>query len=207
MLYKEINQKFTDVVNSYLAEGYHFNTGTMGGEEDSYSCGNLSFSDLAKVDLTNGSQTVRVNLGSFSYHENDKQFYGIRLSVKVSYIKAIADRERNIDNFFGGETILEQRFYQIKYPAKWYGTKEEAIAQQEKAKKREEERRRLELLRRRMIEFDLAKAAPIVFPYVRRQPRCENVKLSDISGVAKDNRDSAFYFVRVEGKTTYTITR
>ena len=62
MKYSDINKMFTTEVNKYLAQGYRFNTASMNGSQ----------SELAKVDLTNGTEIIRIVARTFS-KEWDKQ--------------------------------------------------------------------------------------------------------------------------------------
>ena len=56
MTYADINKMFTAEVSKYLARGYHFNTASMSGSQG----------ETAKVDLTNGTEIIRVLLRTFS---------------------------------------------------------------------------------------------------------------------------------------------
>ena len=62
MKYSDINKMFTTEVNKYLAQGYRFNTASMNGSQG----------ELAKVDLTNGTEIIRIVARTFS-KEWDKQ--------------------------------------------------------------------------------------------------------------------------------------
>ena len=55
MTYADINKMFTAEVSKYLARGYHFNTASMSGSQG----------ETAKVDLTNGTEIIRVLLRTF----------------------------------------------------------------------------------------------------------------------------------------------
>ena len=68
MKYSDINKMFTTEVNKYLAQGYRFNTASMNGSQG----------ELAKVDLTNGTEIIRIVARTFS-KEWDKQ--GVELFV------------------------------------------------------------------------------------------------------------------------------
>ena len=68
MKYSDINKMFTTEVNKYLAQGYRFNTASMNGSQG----------ELAKVDLTNGTEIIRIVAHTFS-KEWDKQ--GVELFV------------------------------------------------------------------------------------------------------------------------------
>lgn len=200
MLYKEINQKFTDVVNSYLVKGYRFNTGTMEDGHSRSSSVNESCSDITHADLTDGSEIVRVKLENFSSREESYYFHGIRLSVGILSIHGSADVKHDswVSISAKLDVIQQERFYNIG--SQWYVTKEEATARLEKSCERQEAARGVSQLLKQKIELNLAKAAPIVLPYIRRQPRCKTVKLADIISVTKHDRNTASYYVKVKGK-------
>lgn len=56
MKFIDINRKFTAAVSSYIEQGYSINAGTMGGSQG----------EIANIDLTNGTEIIRVLLTSFN---------------------------------------------------------------------------------------------------------------------------------------------
>jgi len=50
MKFETINRKFTEVVSEWIGKGYAFNTATMGGSQG----------EIAKVDLTDGKEIIRI---------------------------------------------------------------------------------------------------------------------------------------------------
>lgn len=50
MKFIDINREFTAAANSYMAQGYYINAGTMGGSQG----------EVAHIDLTNGTEIIRV---------------------------------------------------------------------------------------------------------------------------------------------------
>ena len=61
MTYANINKRFSEIVTEYLNKGYTFNTATMGGSQG----------EVAKVDLTDGTNIIRISIESFSnWQEN-----------------------------------------------------------------------------------------------------------------------------------------
>ena len=61
MTYKDINNRFTQIVAEYIAKGYTFNTSSMGGSQG----------EIANIDLTNGTEIIRIVVSSFSnWREN-----------------------------------------------------------------------------------------------------------------------------------------
>lgn len=55
MKFIDINREFTAAANSYMAQGYYINAGTMGGSQG----------EVAHIDLTNGTEIIRVLLTTF----------------------------------------------------------------------------------------------------------------------------------------------
>ena len=49
MKFIDINREFTAAANSYMAQGYYINAGTMGGSQG----------EVAHIDLTNGTENIR----------------------------------------------------------------------------------------------------------------------------------------------------
>lgn len=56
MKFIDINREFTAAANSYMAQGYYINAGTMGGSQG----------EVAHIDLTNGTEIIRVLLTTFN---------------------------------------------------------------------------------------------------------------------------------------------
>ena len=48
MKFIDINREFTAAANSYMAQGYYINAGTMGGSQG----------EVAHIDLTNGTEII-----------------------------------------------------------------------------------------------------------------------------------------------------
>ena len=56
MKFIDINREFTAAASSYMAQGYYINAGTMGGSQG----------EVAHIDLTNGTEIIRVLLTTFN---------------------------------------------------------------------------------------------------------------------------------------------
>ena len=75
MKFIDINRKFTAAVSSYMAQGYYINAGTMGGSQG----------EVAHIDLTNGTEIIRVLLTTFNNYLGTE---GVELIVgQQDYIK------------------------------------------------------------------------------------------------------------------------
>ena len=56
MKFIDINREFTAAASRYMAQGYYINAGTMGGSQG----------EVAHIDLTNGTEIIRVLLTTFN---------------------------------------------------------------------------------------------------------------------------------------------
>ena len=181
MFKHEIDRLFTAKVTEYLNKGYWLHTDTMGGSQG----------EVAKVDLTNGKEVIRVLL--------DREFSlkGDQLAVKVG---------RNTDSLRGStwDTIWNNKLEILETAAfykigdNYYVTPEdyEAIYEKHWARRKCAERGHV-------VELGEV-AKEIVLPFVRRQPKCRSMKLRDIERVYKsvsrdDNRPD--YYVTAKGRT------
>ncbi len=124
MKFIDINKTFTDRINEYLSKGYTFNASSMSGSQG----------EVAKVDLTNETEIIRILIRSFS--ENERHF-GINAGLEV-FVGRVTDPDVRInsDNYWAStiwndklEEISSDKFYAIgenRYGEKFFGSKEEA---------------------------------------------------------------------------------
>lgn len=201
MKFAEINRKFTETVAEWIGKGYTINTATMSGSQG----------EIAKIDLTNGSEIIRVLLNSSGHPItviNDR-YYSFDI-VELTVGRVTDSVKPNSPDTWATvwnnnlEIISSEEFYEIgrNRHEKWYGTKEEAIAQQDKNWERHEARtvsERTELL---------LLGAAIVLTFVKRQPKCKSVRLGEIDRVTKtvsknmfDDGYSVRYTVEARGNT------
>ena len=174
MRFADINEMFTETVRGYIEKGYVFNSATMSGHQG----------EIAKVDLTDGKEIVRVVLNKGCDVGVVRGFH-CSLDVVSLVVGRCSDNVKpNISNGWAIiwndklEVISKVDWYQIgnKY---WYTTKENA------------EKQRDVMLDRHLIRYvdddvvfgDEAKKA--VLPFVRRQSGCRTAKISDIEKVYK----------------------
>ena len=120
MKYAEINNLFTQTVAEYLGKGYTINTASMGGSQG----------EVAKVDLTNGKEIVRVMLNTFFNH-GDLWLEGIELAVGRCTDSTVPNSSNDYNTFWSSnsEIIYSEKFFEIgsKHSCeKFYGTEEEA---------------------------------------------------------------------------------
>lgn len=199
MKFAEINRKYTETVAEWIGKGYTINTATMAGSQG----------ELAKIDLTDGHEIIRVMLKTCSrpvVKIDDRYYYLDHLELIVGRVTDnitpnSPDTWQTIWNH-NLEIISSEEFYELgrNRREKWYGTKAEAIAQQDKNREREEARQVSD-----RVQFN---AAAIVLPFVKRQPKSKSVRLGEIERVTKVLRKSDFdgsvsvrYEVRARGNT------
>ena len=116
MKYIDINKRFSAIVAEYMGKGYNINTASMGGSQG----------EIAKVDLTDGTEIIRIRIDSF--HDWRENVEGFEIIVG----KSTDDVTPNSNKTWGTiwdkhlEIISTERFYKIGSREDCYGTKEEA---------------------------------------------------------------------------------
>ena len=180
MKFAEINAKFTATVAEWMAKGYSINTTTMAGSQG----------ELGKIDLTDGKEIIRVLLDEFGSPcvKIDNRYYHLE-GAKLIVGRVKDNIQPNVPSTYNTvwnnrlDVISCEEFYEIgrakRNGQKWYGTKDQAIAQQDIEWNRY-------LARHTEDHIELPEAAKeIVLPFVRRQPKCKSIRLSEISKVTK----------------------
>lgn len=175
----EIDSLFTARVTEYLSRGYVMHTDTMHGSQG----------EIAKVDLSNGTEIIRVLLN------NKFCLNGQQVILKVGR-NTDTLRGTTSDTIWNGNLdILEETVF-CKVGENYYVTPEEYEAIYAKHWARRER-----AVRKQLIELGEA-AREIVLPFVRRQPKCKRVKASDIERVFKSvDKNRVTYSVTVKGRT------
>lgn len=123
MKFIDINREFTAAANSYMAQGYYINAGTMGGSQG----------EVAHIDLTNGTEIIRVLLTTFNNYLGTEGVELIVGRVKDDIKPNQEDRWNTVWNE-RLEVISNKKFYRLNNRAQdgFYGTEEEANAAEEK---------------------------------------------------------------------------
>lgn len=193
MKFEEINRAFTDMVATYMRKGYTINSGTMSGSQG----------EMAKVDMTNGKELIRIYLEKFSYWrdpETGKYFWfdGVRLTVGrcKDEIPVNSDDTWHVFWMDHMEVIYQNEFYRVSGRSGWYITKKQALEVQAKREARSESRR----IRKSPNLPEAAKE--IVLPFMRRQHRCKSITLKEIAAVTKaTDNGKVSYYVHAKGNT------
>ena len=198
MLRKDIENVYTDTIKDYLNKGYRIYYSTMGGSQG----------EIAKIDLTNDKEVIRILLDSETEHYRE---HPIHKYIDLDYLTIIVGR--NTDKLRGDsfsdiiwnehlELISEIRFYKIgRRNNSFFGTKQEAIDAQCKYYERFDFR---DLYSRDEIIFS-DKAKEIILPWVKRQKKCKSVNVKQIDEVKKViyyNRKNieVHYYVKAKGQ-------
>lgn len=198
MLRKDIENVYTDTIKDYLNRGYRIYYSTMGGSQG----------EIAKIDLTNDNEVIRILLDSETEHYRE---HPIHKYMDLDYLTIIVGR--NTDKLRGDsfsdiiwnehlELISEIRFYKIgRRNNSFFGTKQEAIDAMCKYYSRFDFR---DLYSRDEIIFS-DKAKEIILPWVKRQRKCKSVNVKQIDEVKKViyyNRKNieVHYYVKAKGQ-------
>lgn len=191
MKFNEISKRYTEIVMSYLNSGYYFNTTTMGGTQG----------EMAHTDLIDGETIIRVFMGDFKSWRLEKE--GVEIVVGKCTDEVVKPNNRVGKTTIWNnalEVISTEKFYQIgrvnRSGEGFYGTDEEATRATKKRYERYETKRTCN------FQELSGKAKEIVFSYIKRQPKCKTVKLSDIEKVYRitEHNSSKDYYVVAKGK-------
>lgn len=164
MKFIDINREFTAAANSYMAQGYYINAGTMGGSQG----------EVAHIDLTNGTEIIRVLLTTFNNYLGTEGVELIVGRVKDDIKPNQEDRWNTVWNE-RLEVISNKKFYRLNNRAQdgFYGTEEEANAAEEKRFDRYKSRRSND------SAVDVTtKAAPMVKKYIHEKFGVRRVKIN-----------------------------
>ena len=197
MFRKDIENIYTDTVREYLDNGYRIYYSTMGGSQG----------EIAKVDLTNDNEVIRILLGSKTEHYRE---HPIHKYMDLDYLTIIIGR--NTDKLRGDsfsdiiwnehlELISEIRFYKIgRKNNSFFGTKQEAI---EAMCKYYDRLTPIDYwYDTKKIIFNSNKAKNIVLPFVKRQYKCKSITIKDIEKIEKVicRNKNVSYIITARGK-------
>lgn len=196
MKFAEINKKFTAKVSEYIAQGWTINAGTMAGHQG----------EIAKIDLTDGKDIIRVMLDTNYTHDHiGNRFYcldKVQLIVGRATDSVRINESRDFDTIWNNrlDVIYCEEFYKIgRNRPEWYGTKEETMAAQDKNLERY-------IARQESPEQLPDKAKAIILPMIRRMPKCKSVTVREIGPVIKsvvtrrNGQDTTRYTAEVRGQ-------
>lgn len=188
MFRKDIEKIYTNTIMDYINKGYRIYSPSMGGSQG----------EIAKVDLTNDKEVIRIMLiSNTSYKEKYWTDY-ITLTVGRNTDRLSGDAHWDIIWNEHLEIISEMYFFKIGSKGCCYGTKEEATASKKKHYDRIKERAEVV---GRCSEIQLSdKAKEIVMPFMKRQYKCKSLTINQITAVKKYvYSDGVKYCVEAKG--------
>lgn len=183
MKYAEINTRYTEIVTEYMTKGYTVNTSSMGGSQG----------EIAKIDLTDGNEIIRILVTSFHDWRNDVEGIEIIVGKSTDDVKPHSNgRHETIwDNRL--EVVHSERFYQIgRYGNDYYGTEDDAKRASEVRSERYE-RRHIASKKYEASE----KAMEIAYRVVRTKFGYKRINTADVK-LSKSDRG---YFVTYRNNT------
>lgn len=166
---RELNKVFTDKVMEYVNKGFVIRPETTNSCDGTW-----------KIDLENNKKIIRVCMErTFAYGYRFRPV--ITLSVRSMDRKKLysADDIPFSSDFFT-EIEAPQKFYEMRQSCYYLSEQEYEATKDIIAQKRAKRRTG----NKEVIHFD-DRAKQIVLSYIKRQPRCKTVKLSDIRYVDK----------------------
>lgn len=167
MKFAEINKKFTEKVAEYIGKGYTINAATMNGSQG----------EIAKIDLTDGVDIVRIMLYK---GRHSRCFYDvIELTVRIAWRSPSI--VPNSSDTWGTlwhdkcDVIYSEEFCKVSNRGNddWYVSREDAEKAYEKMIGRYESRY---TVRKDITE----RSGRIALRFVRRQNRCKSARLEDV---------------------------
>lgn len=178
MKYADINKKFTEVVTGWMLKGYTINTASMGGSQG----------EVAKVDLTNGKEIIRVYMASFTDWSENVEGYEIIVGKSTDDVKPNTYDWGTI--WMGHLEVIESiRFYKIgRNRSDFYGTFEEAKA----ATDLRCERYRARYTAGNTVDIT-DKAMEIANKIIRREFGVKHISEADIKATRRDGRYTISY--------------
>lgn len=120
MKYSDINRRYTEIVAEYIGKGYTINSASMSGSQG----------ETSKVDLTNGSEIIRVMVDTFSDWEAGIE--GVEIIVGRALDHDVVPHSNSGWGTIWNnriEILNQERFYKIgedRRHGTYYGTESEA---------------------------------------------------------------------------------
>lgn len=197
----EIEAIFTEKVQEYIEKGYILSATTMSGHQG----------EIAKVDVKKGNEIIRILLTSESAWDDEGTIQKTTLTVGRAQDKVHSSRpfDTMATTIWNNRLdIIEERvWYSVDSRADYFSEdKAEIIAQHKKQIKRW--RIRTELDDMKVSKLTSEAAMQIALRFLRRQPRCSRMKLTDIASIRRfssSDYDKMHYVVRLVSGKTYKI--
>lgn len=186
MKYSDINKRYTEIVTEYMTKGYTINTASMSGSQG----------EVAKIDLTDGNEIIRIRIASFSDWKANVEGFEIIVGKSTDNVKP------NSNETFGTiwdkhlEIIHSERFYQIsrEYRHDYYSTEEDAKRASEV---------RFERYERRHIKYKKYEASEKALEIAKRIVRRKMGYIRINTANLQLRKGANGYYVKYNGKTCH----
>lgn len=188
MKFKDINEKYSNIIYDYMMNGYVINTDTMGGSQG----------EIAHIDLTNGKEIVRVFVERFYSHTDCAN--GVKIVVGKCADKVRPHDSHGFHIIWNNhlEIISEERFYDAGVRGNDY------FVDYESAREAQQKRNNRYTNKSVCNSKDFSDSAKrIALNYLKRQPKCKSMKISDIESIrhfVDANSNYSKYIVVARGK-------
>lgn len=197
MKYIEINKRYTDIVTGYLAKGYMVNTSTMSGSQG----------ERAHIDLTDGTEVIRIVLQSFHRWE-DVPVEGFEIIVgrAAAEDKVVPNCHEDYATVWNKhlEVISIESFYTIGRHDNWFGTKEEALKAARKSFERYENKPR-KYGHTEATEMANPKAIALAKQYILKHRIAKRVDLSQLKVMKRVYHDLTVHYTIVYKGSSYSL--
>lgn len=184
MTKNDIRRIYTETVTSLLAQGYQIHPETMSGSQG----------EIAHIDLTNGSEILRVLMET----SIDFDGYGDQLSIRVG---------RCTDEIRGGWSIIWNNHLETLSEIKLAKISETFYTSIEESNRMAEVRHSRWRNRKQEQRRELGDAyKSIALRWLKRQPRMRSCRLEDITRMTRRTRSDGKVSFEIEAKgKTYSL--
>lgn len=180
---KDINAAITTEMLSYINQGYRISMNTMSGTQGA----------VAKVDLTNGKETIRILLEhGCDYGSWDDGDSGEYLELTVSRYDCPEDKDTILWDG-RGETISTHRWFVIESDDGKYAACEWEDGMEVKSL------RHTRRARRRMTHDGVISVARVL-PNIRKHAGYKRTKATDVTGITKEHGHYYAHFGNLPSK-------
>lgn len=127
MKFTDINKRFTEIVSEYMNNGYIFNAASMNGSQG----------EIAKIDLTNGDEIIRIYVDRFSDWKESPCYEGVEIVVGRNTDMVAPNSSDAFCTIWNNclSVLARERFYKVgdnRNNGPLYGDKCEACSAAEK---------------------------------------------------------------------------
>lgn len=185
MKFNEINRIYTEKVTEWMAKGYSINVKTMKGSQG----------EIARIDLTNGKDIVRIFVDTGYRRGCDT------IEIIVGRVNDVKPYVNNNDIIWNNKlNIIEQTtLYEVGHGSGWYGTESDCVAAREKRNKRYKNRK---ILSYRKDVTELPKRKEICCRAIKKLKGFKRIKIDDIVMITRCESNGIYpyrYEVIVKG--------